>query len=194
MFSNYSCDPKYVPRKAVIVENYDRVVVVAGTRYWENIDFFHKAITSFVNKNPENILFVSGKASSGPDHLIIEWCKQYGYPYILMPANWEQYRGNVKNPAGFIRNEDMAKICTDVITFWDGLSSGTENMIINAIKYRRNLINYKIHLTPEAHLRLYKRPIDKERDLYLKKTSEQDLLPIVSKFANQENSGEFKRI
>lgn len=74
---------------------------------------------------------ISG-AAQGADKLGEEWAKAHGYELIVVPANWDKYgRG-----AGYRRNEEMAKIATHCICFWDGFSSGTKHMIDIAVRYK----------------------------------------------------------
>ena len=96
---------------------------------------------ALVEEHPgEKILYISGAASTGADALAIEWCELRGHPYLAMPAAWDDLdapgaviktnkRGKQYNcKAGFTRNEDMAKIATDLIVWWNLVSPGTKGM------------------------------------------------------------------
>jgi hypothetical protein len=47
--------------------------------------------------------------------------------------------------AGFVRNEEMAKIADACVVFWDGKSTGSADMIALAEKYKLQLrvVKYK---------------------------------------------------
>jgi hypothetical protein len=111
-------------------KKYREVVVVCGTRKFENKALFSSAIRLIRSMVDEKVLFVSGAASSGADRLIINYCHAYRLPCLEIPAQWEQY----KRAAGMIRNKEMLKIATRVVAFWDGESSGTTNMVENSRK------------------------------------------------------------
>lgn len=95
----------------------------------------------------EKILYISGAAKTGADALVIEWCEVRGHPYLPMPADWDDIeaegaviktnsRGKQYNArAGFTRNENMAKIATDLLVFWDMKSRGTRDMYNLGKKY-----------------------------------------------------------
>jgi hypothetical protein len=63
--------------------------------------------------------------AKGADTLAIQYADEHQMTKILFPANWKKY----PIIAGFLRNEDMLRIATHVIAFWDGKSSGTKHMI-----------------------------------------------------------------
>jgi hypothetical protein len=110
-------------------------VVVFGSRHWQDKKYFHEKICDFLSKVPAGspVLFISGAASSGADREIIYWCKRWGYPCLEMPADWEGYKDKLtpkgKNPAGMVRNREMAEICTHGIGFITGDSPGSNDMM-----------------------------------------------------------------
>lgn len=111
----------------------------------------------------EKILYISGAAKTGADALIIEWCEVRGHPYLPMPAEWDNLdapgavirinsRGKKYNvKAGFTRNEDMAKIATDLLVFWDLRSTGTGDMYKLGKKYGLELSCVAIDTNEEDH-------------------------------------------
>lgn len=98
----------------------------------------------------EEIFIVSGKAD-GADHLGELYAKLKGYKIIECPAKWRdltakpcvvKYRrdGTPYNAlAGHNRNEEMAKIADACVCFWDGRSTGSQNMITLAKQYKLKL-------------------------------------------------------
>lgn len=117
-------------------------LIIAGGRDFNNFSLLEHEVQSFIlelidEQQPlPKIEIISGKAK-GADTLGEWFAKDWNFPVIEMPADWSK---NGK-AAGVIRNEEMARIASHCIVFWDGKSSGSKNMIENAKKY--NLI-YKV--------------------------------------------------
>jgi len=99
-------------------------IIVAGSRGYNNKKEFHEILTEYVERFNEDILFISGKAKTGADDLIIQWCKKFNYPCLEMPANWEEYQKS----AGYIRNTAMSEIATHCILFRTPTSPGSKHM------------------------------------------------------------------
>lgn len=128
--------PKGQALQSLDVKDYRIVAIVSGSRGFNDKKLFHEKILDFLEDVSEPVLFISGEAHSGPDDFIISWCKRYGYPCKRMPADWEKHGRS----AGYIRNIEMAKIATNLISFWDGISPGTAHMIEQADPENYNLI------------------------------------------------------
>lgn len=121
-------------------------VLVAGSRSFTDYNFFQKVMYDLLRRFPDCEL-VSGKASSGPDLMAIEFAKQYGLLCHEFPANWNDigvpnarikinHKGRQYNAnAGHDRNQIMADFSDFYIIFWDGKSPGTKDMISRASKY-----------------------------------------------------------
>jgi len=99
---------------------------------------------------------VSGTAK-GVDTLGEERAAIHNIPVIRMPADWDQF-GKM---AGFLRNEDMARLSDLVIIVWDGVSKGTKHMIDICKRLERRHFVYV--LTPEDRLALWKQA-ERERN------------------------------
>lgn len=120
--------------------NYPHRIIVAGTRDYNDYLSFSKVISDIISKYPKNeIAFISGKAKTGADDLIIRWCKAHDYPCFEFPADWDKY----KKQAGYIRNIEMSLYANVLIVFWDNVSPGTRHMIDIAKKKK---IPVEIHL------------------------------------------------
>jgi len=103
-----------------------KMLVVAGSRSYNNYDEFCKTLERYLDMiGPANCVIVSGAAKKGPDAMAIRWCEENNFPYIAMPADWDQYG----KQAGYIRNADMGKVATHLLAFWDKVSNGTKNMV-----------------------------------------------------------------
>ncbi len=123
-------NPKY-PTQADIINDivdysvFDHRIIVAGTRGFNDYEYFSKKIKEIISDIEGNFIFYSGMASSGADKLIIDFCKKEGYLYHPYPADWDRFGKG----AGFIRNGMMAATGTWLIAFHDGVSPGTSHMI-----------------------------------------------------------------
>jgi len=82
----------------------------------------HYLVSEHKNKY---IAFISGKAKRGPDRLIIDWCTLTPFMCYEFEAQWDA----LGKRAGFARNEEMSLEASHLLSFWDGESRGTENMI-----------------------------------------------------------------
>lgn len=125
------------------LRKYKAIAVIFGSRKYDNEEMFDACLEGFIRDfqlTKEDTVFVSGMAS-GPDTLIVKWCKRNGWKWHECPADWSNIdvpgariktnqRGEKYNAlAGFTRNQEMANIGTHGLGFWDGHSPGTEDMI-----------------------------------------------------------------
>jgi hypothetical protein len=105
-------------------------VIIAGGRDFKDYDFLKQKCDKILT-NLTNITIISGHAK-GADQLGEKYAKERGYELELYPADWNRYNKR----AGPIRNEEMAKVATHLIAFWDNVSPGTKNMIDLANQYK----------------------------------------------------------
>ena len=112
-------------------------VIVAGGRDFFDYTLLEKKLDKMFSE--KNVIVVSGMAN-GADSLGIRYAREHKLLISYFPALWAQHG----NRAGFIRNEEMAKIADACVCFWDGLSVGTEHMIETAKRMNLQLrvINY----------------------------------------------------
>lgn len=104
-------------------------VIIAGGRDFSDYQLL-KTKCDKILSNLSKVVIISGKAR-GADSLGEKYAVEKGYPVEEYPADWNQFG----KAAGYIRNEEMAKTATHLIVFWDGVSSGTKNMIELGNKY-----------------------------------------------------------
>ena len=113
-------------------------LVIAGSRTFSDYPLLaqHADAICFecVEDIPESITIISGGAR-GADALGEQYARLCNLPCERYPAEWDKYGKS----AGYIRNEQMAKICTHILCFWDGQSRGTSHMISLAARYQRTL-------------------------------------------------------
>ena len=104
-------------------------LIVAGGRDFSDRELMDREIRNTIAELPDDrsVSIVSGMAK-GADWLAYEWaianhCKVYKYY-----ADWNTYGKR----AGYLRNEDMAKVSHGLLAFHDGVSKGTKHMIQTA--------------------------------------------------------------
>jgi len=108
-------------------------VIVAGGRDFSDFLLLERKLDHLL-QNKTNIEIVSGGAM-GADRLGERYAKERGYKLEIMKANWDDYGRS----AGPRRNEDMARYAEACVCFWDGVSSGTKNMIVTARRHQLKL-------------------------------------------------------
>jgi predicted Rossmann fold nucleotide-binding protein DprA/Smf involved in DNA uptake len=101
-------------------------VIIAGMRTFTDYDVVESAV---VDSGFVVTAVVSGKAT-GVDYLGEKYAEKYGLPVHEYPADWNRF----KRAAGPIRNAQMAANADALVAVWNGVSSGTKNMIDQAIK------------------------------------------------------------
>jgi hypothetical protein len=117
-------------------------VIIAGTRDFDNYELLKQKMDKILAarvRNNEEIIIVSGTAR-GADKLGERYARERGYKIERYPANWDKHGKR----AGYIRNEQMAKVADACVCFWDEQSKGTKHMIDLAKQYKLALrvINY----------------------------------------------------
>jgi hypothetical protein len=112
-------------------------VIVAGTRTFSDYRLLERTLDHFLmfrDMKKEDIVIISG-AADGADTLGEKYARKRKFKLEKYPADWKKY----KKSAGYIRNEEMAKIADACVCFWDGISDGTYNMINLAKQYNLEL-------------------------------------------------------
>ena len=117
-------------------------VIIAGTRDFDNYELLKLKMDNILAgkvRNNEEIIIISGTAR-GADKLGERYAREKGYKIERYPANWDKHGKR----AGYIRNEQMAKVADACVCFWDEQSKGTKHMIDLAKQYKLALrvINY----------------------------------------------------
>lgn len=105
-------------------------LIIAGSRNIAQISFIRQAM-SIVQSKVEVTEIVSGNAR-GVDSLGEQFAKENNIPLKLFPADWNKYG----RAAGMRRNAEMAEYADGLLAIWDGISTGTNNMI-NTMKLKR---------------------------------------------------------
>jgi hypothetical protein len=118
-------------------------IVISGGRDFTDYPLMVEECNAFITERvpTENIHIISGKAK-GADSLGERFAHQNGFKLIECPAAWDKVEGVPESAlgyhrdgraynkrAGIERNEQMGRIATHAVIFWDGQSRGTKNMI-----------------------------------------------------------------
>ena len=131
-------------------------IIIAGSRTFNDYDLLNTQILRVLkeeNISLNNIRIISGHAK-GADSLGEQFANNHNLNLTIIPADWEKYN----KAAGNIRNEQMAKFATInnnkgiLFAFWNGISSGTKNMIDIANEYniQTYIIQYKENTIKES--------------------------------------------
>ncbi|MCK9234776.1 MAG: SLOG family protein [Gammaproteobacteria bacterium] len=123
-------------------KHYDSRIIIAGTRGFSDVGWFRKTLTDYLVKEHKgkHIAFISGDAPSGADNLIIKWCELTPFECYKFTAKWNE----LGKRAGFLRNDDMSYEASHLLTYWDGQSPGTKDMIKRAEE--RGLIIHNVNI------------------------------------------------
>lgn len=118
-------------------------VIIAGSRDFKDYDLLCK-VCDYALQNQDKVEVVSGKAR-GADALGERYAKERGYPIKEFPADWRDLTdpcvlkyndyGPYNALAGHKRNAQMAEYGDGLISFWDGKSHGSKDMIELAEKH-----------------------------------------------------------
>lgn len=119
-----------------------RKIIIAGGRDFSNYSLLKEKVDFYLSEAiaaGDEIVIVSGKAN-GADSLGEKYAIEKGYSIDEHPAKWNE----LGKRAGYVRNEEMAKVAHALIAFWDGKSKGTKHMIDLAKKYNLHVrvVNY----------------------------------------------------
>lgn len=106
-------------------------VIIAGSRGFSDYATLQATCDNILSQKrmTHTIVIISGTAR-GADSLGELYARERDYTVERFPANWQQYG----KAAGQIRNRLMADNADALIAFWDGHSTGTQNMIMEAKK------------------------------------------------------------
>lgn len=111
-------------------------IIVAGSRSFNDYSKMKEVLSEIVSPNCE---IISGGAR-GADALAKKYALEYSIPYKEFPADWSTH----SKSAGAIRNKQMADYGEVLISFWDGESKGSKNMIENMKKLKKHIVIVKI--------------------------------------------------
>ena len=99
-------------------------LAIVGSRTFNDWILFELEVSKLIKQYPEINTIISGGAK-GADKLAEKYAKNYKLKKIIHYPEWDVWG----NSAGMIRNKKIIKDADILIAFWDGKSSGTENVI-----------------------------------------------------------------
>jgi hypothetical protein len=125
-------------------------LLISGSRTYQDQVQFETFLNEHIKKlgvSMNDIVFISGGASKGADAFIEAMCKDNEHMHVIVyPADWDKH----KKSAGYIRNNEMVAISSQMVVWWDGVSKGTKHVIDAAkdasIRFRVYLVNGRPNL------------------------------------------------
>ena len=103
-------------------------VIIAGSREFINKDYLFEIMDNLHKKY--SITEVVSGGAKGADRLGQDWAYCNDIPTKVMLADWAKFgRG-----AGPKRNSEMLAYADKLVAFWDGVSSGTGDIITKATR------------------------------------------------------------
>lgn len=112
-------------------------VIIAGSRTIEDYELLEYVI----KQSGFNITEIVSGGASGVDTLAERYAKENNIIFTKFAAPWNLYG----KAAGPIRNRIMAEYADALIAIWDGESSGTRNMIHEAILRGKRVYRYILY-------------------------------------------------
>lgn len=110
------------------------IICVCGSRDYTDEDYIFKVLDEL----PFEVTMVLEGGARGPDAISRKWAKRRGIPYGTYDSDWvASYSGNV-------RNSKMAPNLEVLVAFWDGVSTGTHDMINKAGKLGKTVITHMV--------------------------------------------------
>lgn len=94
-------------------------MAVIGGRDFDNYEYMCEVLDEY------DITTVVSGGARGADSLAERYAQERGIPTIIFPADWDKHGRS----AGYIRNKDIVDTCDGCVTFWDGISKGTNHSI-----------------------------------------------------------------
>jgi hypothetical protein len=114
--------------------------IIAGSRNITDYSIVLKAIRESVKVGGLRPTCIISGGARGPDKLGERFAREFEFPVEVYKADWDKYGKR----AGYLRNEEMAKVADALIAIWDGVSNGTRHMIALAKKYKVRTYVYRV--------------------------------------------------
>lgn len=116
--------------KNILLRRNKMYILVSGSRSICDKKWIYEKLFSVCRKY-NDVVIVGGGCSRGVDSFLSGFCKDFGYGYVEMKADWVKYgRGG-----GMVRNKEMIKFVKSkggiCVCLWNGFSGGCKNVIVN---------------------------------------------------------------
>ena len=105
-------------------------VIIAGSRDFNDYTSLKNKM-DIILKNQKDVTIVSGTAR-GADKLGERYAGENHHKVEKYVPMWDIYG----KKAGYMRNEEMAKVADALVVFWDGKSKGNKHMIDIGKKFK----------------------------------------------------------
>lgn len=121
------CLPANVMFPGIWREKERPAVIIAGTRTFKNYELLERCVNNLTQRMG-TFTIISGGAE-GADSLGEAYAKRNGFsePEVY-EADWDRFVIDGRKIAGPVRNQFLSWRGTHLISFWDGISTGTRNM------------------------------------------------------------------
>lgn len=96
--------------------------IIAGSRSIKD----YETVLEIVSESGFVISQVVSGGAKGVDTIGVQIAEDFSIPFVIFSADWDRYG---RYQAGRIRNKQMAENADALIAVWNGVSSGTANMI-----------------------------------------------------------------
>lgn len=106
-------------------------IAVVGSRNFSDYNLFCENLEYLTQNIKEDIIFISGKCSSGADKMIADYCRENNKQLIEFPPDYIKYPGK---HALFKRNDEIVANCDYLISYCNGISRGTSYTHNKALK------------------------------------------------------------
>lgn len=126
-------------------------IAIVGCRDYDDYKYFGEMVDQYLQQvkdlYPNRPIELYSGGAPGIDDMAEDYAQDHNYPFKRIDADWE------KDPkiAGFIRNQKLAESVEWVLSFWDGLSTGTADMRNRAMSLRRRLRTIRIVKTSKRY-------------------------------------------
>ena len=109
-------------------------LAIVGSRTFNDYNKLSESIRQ--NFDVNNIECIVSGGARGADSLGAQFARDNNIELVEHKADWKKFGKS----AGFIRNHDIIKSCTDCIAFWDGQSHGTKHDIELCEQYEKKCV------------------------------------------------------
>lgn len=132
---------------SVLIPDYwDAIVVVAGSPTFNDYTLFCACLEERLLREDlvdlTDIVFLAGQSGQGADVMIIRWCRENGFRWAHCVHDRSLGRS-----VTYAHNALLASVGTHLITFWDGVSPGTKDLILQA--RRQGLVRMTNFVDPD---------------------------------------------
>lgn len=117
--------------------------MVSGCRHYRNYFQFAKHMDKLISRFPPEEVVIIESGDKGTGYMAFIYALRRGLRCLTFPADWD---GKGKS-AGFIRNAEMMETATHCVTFWDGESKGTGDVVMRISDYH---VSYRSITIPKG--------------------------------------------